>query len=65
MTETVDRCIACLDPARHYDANGVCPSCRFIHRSMYAELIALLGANDVHIENDVVLSTGEKHATGH
>ena len=59
------RCVVCLNPAHDHDGNGVCTQCRLIHRSTYEEVLALVTANDVTVETNAVLSTGEPHATWH
>ncbi|NDZ93302.1 hypothetical protein G3I13_01825 [Streptomyces sp. SID6673] len=58
-SDPTTRCIACLNIEAHRDGNGVCERCQYIHRETYEELTALLGVNDVHIETNAVLSTGE------
>ena len=66
MSDTATRCVVCLNTDTHdHDANGVCGRCQYIHSNTYHELMALLGINDVHIETNAVLSTGDTHATRH
>ena len=65
MSEGSARCVVCLNAAHDHDADGVCARCQFIHRRTYDEVLALVSANDVHIETNAVLSTGDTHDTGH
>lgn len=67
MTSTATSCTFCLNTERHdHDANGVCDMCQRIDSETYQLILELLERNDVRIETNAVLSTGDTHATkGH
>ncbi|NIL77151.1 hypothetical protein RhoFasB10_03292 [Rhodococcus sp. B10] len=62
-TDPTISCIVCLNVEEHRDGKGVCERCQYIHRNTYELVLALVSANDVHIETNAVLSTGDTHAT--
>ena len=46
-----------MSPEQHdHDANGVCGRCQYINHDTYDLVLALVSANDVHIETNAVLS---------
>ena len=60
MTSTAIRCTFCFNTERHdHDANGVCDRCQRIDSETYQLILALIERNDMRIETNAVLSTGD------